>query len=133
MEGEWGTLNFATCEDLDTHSKLRHITVEATSIFFLTGSTAPLGPGLWVFSFKIILQMVGLLGLVISSSQGLYLNTGQHKHRINKYQTSTPGVGFEPTVTHVMRVSYVTLSQNLPMDLKMKLCKGISDISSLQE
>jgi hypothetical protein len=28
-------------------------------------------------------QTVGLLGRVISSSQGLYLNTGQHKHRIN--------------------------------------------------
>jgi hypothetical protein len=26
-------------------------------------------------------QVVGLLGRVISSSQGLYLNTGQHKHR----------------------------------------------------
>jgi hypothetical protein len=25
----------------------------------------------------------GLLGRLISSSQGLYLNTGQHKHRIN--------------------------------------------------
>jgi hypothetical protein len=29
------------------------------------------------------LQTVGLLGRVISLSQGLYLNTGQHKHRIN--------------------------------------------------
>jgi hypothetical protein len=27
-------------------------------------------------------QTAGLLGRVISSSQGLYLNTGQHKHRI---------------------------------------------------
>jgi hypothetical protein len=37
---------------------------------------------------------------VISSSQGLYLNTGQHKHRINTYtyQTSMPCVGFEPTI-----------------------------------
>jgi hypothetical protein len=26
-------------------------------------------------------QTVGLLGRVFSSSQGLYLNTGQHKHR----------------------------------------------------
>jgi hypothetical protein len=33
----------------------------------------------------IILQTVGLLGRVISSSQGLYLNTGQHKYRINAY------------------------------------------------
>jgi hypothetical protein len=33
----------------------------------------------------IILQTVGLLGRGISSSQGLYLNTGQHKHRINTH------------------------------------------------
>jgi hypothetical protein len=52
------------------------------------------------FSFMVILQTVGLLGRVISSSQGLYLNTGQHKHRINTYthQTSMPCVGFEPTI-----------------------------------
>jgi hypothetical protein len=32
---------------------------------------------------------MGLLGRGISSSQGLYLNTGQHKHRINAHtQTS---------------------------------------------
>jgi hypothetical protein len=36
----------------------------------------------------------------MSSSQGLYLNTGQHKHRINTYtyQTSIPYVGFEPMI-----------------------------------
>jgi hypothetical protein len=43
---------------------------------------------------------VGLLGRVISSSQGLYLNTGKHKHGINAYthQTSMPYIGFEPTI-----------------------------------
>jgi hypothetical protein len=48
----------------------------------------------------IILQTVGLLGRVISSSQGRCLNAGQHKHRINTYtnQTSMPCVGFEPTI-----------------------------------
>jgi hypothetical protein len=62
--------------------------------FFSTGSTAPLGPGLWFFSFMIILQTVGLLG------RALYLNTGQHKRRINTYtyQISVPCVGFEPTI-----------------------------------
>jgi hypothetical protein len=36
----------------------------------------------------------------ISSSQGLYLYTGQHKHRINTYihQTSMSSVGFESTI-----------------------------------
>jgi hypothetical protein len=45
-------------------------------------------------------HFTGLLGRVISSSQGLYLNTWQHKHRINTYtyQTYMPCVGFEPTI-----------------------------------
>jgi hypothetical protein len=44
-----------------------------------------LGPGL-IFSFVIFFtQTVGLLGRVISPSQDLYLNTRQHKHRINTY------------------------------------------------
>jgi hypothetical protein len=45
-------------------------------------------------------QTVGLLGRVISPSQGRYLNKGQHKHRINVYtrQTSMPWVGFAPTI-----------------------------------
>jgi hypothetical protein len=52
------------------------------------------------FSLMIILQTVGLLRLVISSSQGLYLNTGEHKHRINTYtyQKFILFVGFEPTI-----------------------------------
>jgi hypothetical protein len=40
-------------------------------------------------------QTVGLLGRVISPSQGLYLNKGQHKHRINAYthtHTHTPNI-----------------------------------------
>jgi hypothetical protein len=37
---------------------------------------------------------------VMSSSQGLYLHTGQHKHRISAYthQTPVPCVGFEPMI-----------------------------------
>jgi hypothetical protein len=57
------------------------------------------------FCFMFILQMVGLLGRVISSSQGLYLNIRQHKHGINIYthQTSMPYVGFEPTIPAISR------------------------------
>jgi hypothetical protein len=53
-----------------------------------------------LFFHLIILQTVRLLGRVIRSSQGLYLNTGQHKYRINAYtqQTSMPCVRFEPTI-----------------------------------
>jgi hypothetical protein len=45
-------------------------------------------------------QTVGLLGRVISPSQGRYLNTGQHRCRINVYthQTFMPWVGFEPII-----------------------------------
>jgi hypothetical protein len=50
------------------------------------------------FFILVILQTVGLLGRVISLSQGRYLNTGQHKHRINTYQTSMPCVAFETTI-----------------------------------
>jgi hypothetical protein len=47
---------------------------------------SPSGP--WpLFSFLIYSQLVGLLERVISPSQGRYLNTGQHKHRINTYTT----------------------------------------------
>jgi hypothetical protein len=47
--------------------------------------SALLGPGLF-FSFVIFFtQTVGLLGRVISPSQGLDLNTGQHKHRISAH------------------------------------------------
>jgi hypothetical protein len=69
---------------------------------FINGSTALLlGPGL-LFSFIIFFfftQTVGLLGRVITPSQGLYLHTGQHKHRINAHtQTSMRRVGFEPMI-----------------------------------
>jgi hypothetical protein len=57
-------------------------------------------------------QKVGFLGQVISLSQGLYLNTGQHKHRIKAYthQTSMPWVGFEPTIPASERVKTVHVS-----------------------
>jgi hypothetical protein len=63
-------------------------------------------------SFMIILQTVGLLGRVISSSQRLYVNTRQHKHRINAYtyQTSMPCVGFEPMIPASERAKTVHAS-----------------------
>jgi hypothetical protein len=45
---------------------------------------------------------------VIGPSQGLYLNTGQHKHRKTRtHQTSMPEVGFEPTITASERAKRV--------------------------
>jgi hypothetical protein len=55
----------------------------------LNDSTALLGPVL-CFTFLIHSQMIGHLGRVISSSQGLYLNTGQHKHRQPHIHTEHP-------------------------------------------
>jgi hypothetical protein len=72
-----------------------------SSVFFFSLTLQPPWALASAFNFMIILQTVGLLVRVISSSQGLYLNTGQHKHRINTYthQTSMPCVGFEPMIT----------------------------------
>jgi hypothetical protein len=53
------------------------------AIFFFHWLYSPLGPWPLIFSFMIILQTVGLLARVISSSQNLYLNSGQHIHITN--------------------------------------------------
>jgi hypothetical protein len=42
-----------------------------------------LGPGFFFSFVMFFTQSVGLLGRVISPSQGRYLHTGQHKHRIH--------------------------------------------------
>jgi hypothetical protein len=69
--------------------------------------------GFFFFFILIILQTVGLLERVISSSQGLYLNTGQHKHRINTYiyQTSMSCVGFGSTIPASERSSTPSIQQ----------------------
>jgi hypothetical protein len=53
-------------------------------IYFFDWLYSPCGP-CSIFNFLIYSQSVGLLGRVISSSQDLSLNTGQHKHRINTF------------------------------------------------
>jgi hypothetical protein len=61
---------------------------------------AHLGPRPLIHFHNHFSQTVGLLGRVISPSQGRYLLKGQHKHKINAYthKTSMPCVGFEPTI-----------------------------------
>jgi hypothetical protein len=60
------------------------------NLFFFYWLDSPCGP--WsLFSLLIYSQSVGLIGRVISSLEGLYRNTGQHKHRINTY-THTPNI-----------------------------------------
>jgi hypothetical protein len=69
-------------------------------IFFSMALPAHSGPRPIIHFRNHFSQTVGLLGRVISPSQGRYLHTGQHKHRINAYthQTSMPWLGFEPTI-----------------------------------
>jgi hypothetical protein len=63
-----------------------------------------LGPGFF-FSFVIIFtQTVGLLGRVVSPSQGRYLHTGQHKHTINVHTDVHALSGF-PTHDPSVRTS----------------------------
>jgi hypothetical protein len=59
---------------------------------FLMAFPAHLGPWHLIQFRDHFSQTVELLGRVISPSQGRYLNTEQHKHRINAYthQTSMP-------------------------------------------
>jgi hypothetical protein len=69
-------------------------------VFFSIALPAHSGPWPLIQFRNHLLQTVGFLGRVISPSRGLYLNTGQHKHRINAYthQTYMPWVDFEPMI-----------------------------------
>jgi hypothetical protein len=68
------------------------------------GSTALVGLGRF-FSFLIYTQSVGLLGRVISPSQGRYLHTEQKQNK--RIQTSMPRVGFGLTIPVFDRVATV--------------------------
>jgi hypothetical protein len=51
------------------------------------------------FSFLIYTQSVGLLGRGISRSQGFYLHTEQHNHRINAHRHLSSGIrSHDPSV-----------------------------------
>jgi hypothetical protein len=78
-------------------------------IFFSMPFPAHSGPWPFIQFRNHFSQPVGLLGRVISSSQGLYLNTGQHKHRTNTYthQTSMLWVGFESMIPAFERAKTV--------------------------
>jgi hypothetical protein len=67
-------------------------------VIFFYWLYSPRGPGPLISVSWTFLQTVGPLGRVISSSQGLYLNTGQHKQSKHTHQTSMPWVVFEPMI-----------------------------------
>jgi hypothetical protein len=52
-------------------------------------------------------QSVGLLGQEISPSQGRYLHTGQHEHRINAHKYPSFKLRFEPTIPVFERANRV--------------------------
>jgi hypothetical protein len=88
-------------------------------------------PGLFFSSAKIFTQTVGLIGRVISPSQGRYLYKGQHKHRKNHTQTSMTWVGFErpipafeKTKTSHASDRAATMIDYEPMKAKNNLCYG---------
>jgi hypothetical protein len=56
--------------------------------------------------FQFLTQSVGHLGRGISTSQGFYLHTKQHKQN-KRTQTFTPWVGFEPTIPGFERAKAV--------------------------
>jgi hypothetical protein len=78
MTGEYSHIGISVA----TQHKIRKIHTEF--FFFLFAPIWELAPTFWskelICQFLDHLQTVGLLGRVISPSQGLYLNTGQHKH-----------------------------------------------------
>jgi hypothetical protein len=61
-------------------------------LFYISIPLIPYSYGVEVFIFVLLdLYKIGrLLGRVNGPSQGLYLNTGQHKHRKTEHQTSVP-------------------------------------------
>jgi hypothetical protein len=75
-----------------------------------------LGPGLFFSSVIFSTQTVGLLGRVINPSQGRYLHTGQHKHRINAHTDVHALSGIR---THDPSVRASEDSQNIVCTIKL--------------
>jgi hypothetical protein len=70
------------------------------------------GPGLF-FNFLIFFtQTVGLLGRVVSPSQGRYLHTKATQTQNKRTQTTMPRVGFEPTIPSPERTKTVYASDS---------------------
>jgi hypothetical protein len=65
--------------------EVRSSMLMCSKIFFTMALLAHSGPRPLIQFNNNFSQTVGLLGWVISPAQGRYLNTGEHKHRINAY------------------------------------------------
>jgi hypothetical protein len=82
------------------------------TILSIYGSIALVDLGRF-FSFLIHTQSVRILGRGISPSQIRYLHTEEHKQN-KRTQTSTPRVGFEPTIAVFERTKTVHTLDRLP-------------------
>jgi hypothetical protein len=92
--------------------RLPEIIWTTTEIYIVTRATCRfysplLGLSLFVSSVIFLTQTVGFLRRVISPSQGRYLHTGRHKHRINAH-TDTHAFSGIRTHEHRIRGSEVS-------------------------
>jgi hypothetical protein len=88
-----------------TKDRENHAIKKIIYFFFLWRYSPNLGLGLPPWNYPLhfgllnLRHPIGLLGRVISSSQGLYLYTNKEKRTYtHKHQTSMSWVGFEPTI-----------------------------------
>jgi hypothetical protein len=91
---------------LQFYSELMHMFLSLFSPLLPLWSMGHPWNALFHFSFFILRQSAGLLRRGISPSQGRYVHTEQHKHRINA-QSSIRCVGFEPTIPIFVRAKTV--------------------------
>jgi hypothetical protein len=106
-------MNFnSNCSLINVMSSLGHLVCAFMCVCFSMALPAHSGPRPLIQFRNHFSQTVGLLGRLIRPSQSHYLNTGQHKHRINAYthQTSMPWVGFELTLPASKRAKTVHAS-----------------------
>jgi hypothetical protein len=91
--------------DWPSHNKtILQCKVSPVRYFFSMAPPANSGPWPLIQFRNHFSQTVGILGRVISQSQGLYLNTEQHKHGMNAY-THTPNIHVSSGIrTHDPRV-----------------------------
>jgi hypothetical protein len=66
-----------------------------------------LGPGLFFYFEILSIQTIGLIGGVMSLSQGRYLHTGQHKQNKRIHRHPCFWAGFKPTIPAFERAKTV--------------------------
>jgi hypothetical protein len=78
-------LYYSYISNVNSHHQVRYINYSKIYLSLYIWFYSPLLDLGRFFSFLIYTQSVGLLGGGISQSQGRYIHTEQHKHRINAH------------------------------------------------